>query len=211
MQTYLAGTLAGAGSFRCRTCGFHVALRALDEVPECPNCGDDEFARASMFDTSDPEATRPSGARTSPSGSTPCATASTSDGQYLVFRDGERVSVMPLTREWTKIGRSLTADIRLDDPTVSRRHALICRQPRGVRVLDDRSLNGIFLNGERVEWARARRRRRADDRPLPPVLHRATARPPASTAGNGSSRDSGRRPRCWHGQLRPQPDRLLRS
>ena len=35
---------------------------------------------------------------------------------------------MPLTREWTRIGRSLTADIRLDDPTVSRRHALICRQ-----------------------------------------------------------------------------------
>ena len=60
---------------------------------------------------------------------------------------------MPLTREWTKIGRSLTADIRLDDPTVSRRHALICRQRDGVRVLDDRSLNGIFLNGERTEWA----------------------------------------------------------
>jgi pSer/pThr/pTyr-binding forkhead associated (FHA) protein len=60
---------------------------------------------------------------------------------------------MPLTREWTKIGRSLTADIRLDDPTVSRRHALICRQRQGVRVLDDRSLNGIFLNGERTEWA----------------------------------------------------------
>jgi pSer/pThr/pTyr-binding forkhead associated (FHA) protein len=59
---------------------------------------------------------------------------------------------MPLTREWTKIGRSLTADIRLDDPTVSRRHALICCQPEGVRVLDDRSLNGIFLNGEHTEW-----------------------------------------------------------
>ena len=55
------------------------------------------------------------------------------------------------TREWTRIGRSLAADVRFDDPTVSRRHALIVRQPDGVRVLDDRSLNGVFVNGERIE------------------------------------------------------------
>ena len=48
--------------------------------------------------------------------------------------------------------RSLAADVRFDDPTVSRRHALIVRQADGVRVLDDRSLNGVFVNGERVEW-----------------------------------------------------------
>ena len=41
--------------------------------------------------------------------------------------------------------------MRFDDPTVSRRHALIVRQPDGVRVLDDRSLNGVFVNGTRVE------------------------------------------------------------
>ncbi len=58
---------------------------------------------------------------------------------------------MPLTREWTRIGRSLAADVRFDDPTVSRRHALIVRQPDGVRLLDDRSLNGVFVNGARVE------------------------------------------------------------
>jgi pSer/pThr/pTyr-binding forkhead associated (FHA) protein len=56
-----------------------------------------------------------------------------------------------LQREWTRIGRSLAADIRFDDPTVSRRHALIVRQPDGLRVLDDRSLNGVFVNGTRVE------------------------------------------------------------
>jgi len=38
-----------------------------------------------------------------------------------------------------------------NDPTVSRRHALIVRQPDGVRLLDDRSLNGVFVNGARVE------------------------------------------------------------
>jgi pSer/pThr/pTyr-binding forkhead associated (FHA) protein len=73
-------------------------------------------------------------------------------GQFLAFRDGEHVSVLPLVSEWTRIGRSLTADIRLDDPTVSRRHALVCHQENRVRVLDDRSLNGTCVNGDRVEW-----------------------------------------------------------
>ncbi len=41
--------------------------------------------------------------------------------------------------------------MRFDDPTVSRRHALIVRQPDGVRLLDDRSLNGVFVNGARVD------------------------------------------------------------
>jgi pSer/pThr/pTyr-binding forkhead associated (FHA) protein len=54
--------------------------------------------------------------------------------------------------EWTRIGRALTADIRFDDPTVSRRHAIIVCQGGSARVLDDRSLNGVFLKGERVEW-----------------------------------------------------------
>ena len=41
--------------------------------------------------------------------------------------------------------------MRFDDPTVSRRHALIVRHPDGVRLLDDRSLNGVFVNGARVD------------------------------------------------------------
>ena len=73
-------------------------------------------------------------------------------GQYLAWYDGGDVRVASLEREWTRVGRSLAADVRFDDPTVSRRHALIVRQADGVRVLDDRSLNGVFVNGERVEW-----------------------------------------------------------
>jgi pSer/pThr/pTyr-binding forkhead associated (FHA) protein len=105
-----------------------------------------------MFDTSDPEP--PTAAEEHAGWLDAVRDSIERDGHYLVFRDGGHVSVMPLTREWTKIGRSLTADIRLDDPTVSRRHALVCLQREGVRVLDDRSLNGVFLNGERTEWAR---------------------------------------------------------
>ena len=36
---------------------------------------------------------------------------------------------------------------------MSRRHALVVNQADGVRVLDDRSLNGVYVNGERVDWA----------------------------------------------------------
>jgi DNA-directed RNA polymerase subunit RPC12/RpoP len=151
LQTYLTGTLAGAGSFRCSSCGFHVALQALDQMPECPNCGDRRFARASMFDVAEPEAASLHGDEDA--GWLDAVRDGLEErGQFLAFRDGERVSVLPLVTEWTRIGRSLTADIRLDDPTVSRRHALVCRQESRVRVLDDRSLNGTCVNGERVEW-----------------------------------------------------------
>lgn len=74
-------------------------------------------------------------------------------GKYLAYEESGRHVVAPLTQEWTRIGRSLAADIRFDDATVSRRHALVVSQDEGVRVLDDRSLNGIYVNGNRVEWS----------------------------------------------------------
>jgi predicted component of type VI protein secretion system len=56
---------------------------------------------------------------------------------------------------WTRIGRSVAADIRLDHPSVSRRHALVISEPGALlRVLDDRSLNGVYVNGELVEWGK---------------------------------------------------------
>ena len=74
-------------------------------------------------------------------------------GRYLAWQDGERRVVVPISREWTRIGRSLAADLRFDDATVSRRHALLACEEDGVRVLDDRSLNGIEVNGRRVDWS----------------------------------------------------------
>ena len=47
--------------------------------------------------------------------------------------------------------RHVLPDVRLDDPSVSRRNALVVSEPdKSLRVLDDRSLNGIFVNGARV-------------------------------------------------------------
>jgi pSer/pThr/pTyr-binding forkhead associated (FHA) protein len=74
-------------------------------------------------------------------------------GRYLAYEDDGRRVVVSVEREWTRIGRSLAADVRFDDATVSRRHALVVCQADGVRVLDDRSLNGVSVNGNRVEWS----------------------------------------------------------
>lgn len=150
MEGFSAGTLAGAGSFRCEECGFPVALHELDEVPACPRCAGRLFRRSSMFES---EITPPP----STSGETPRWVADTRDGlvtegAYLAFEaPGGGVKVVGLQEGWTRIGRSISADVRFDDTTVSRRHALIHSDSTGAKALDDRSLNGLFVNGEKVD------------------------------------------------------------
>ena len=154
MESVTSGTLAGTGSFRCEECGYVVTLAAADALPDCPGCGSQSFIRASLF--SGPRFAR--GGGSAPSAEEREAWIADareslgSPGQYLIFERDGGTETIPLEREWTRVGRSLAADVRFDDPTVSRRHALIVKQPDGVRVLDDRSLNGVFVNGERVEW-----------------------------------------------------------
>jgi pSer/pThr/pTyr-binding forkhead associated (FHA) protein len=74
-------------------------------------------------------------------------------GEYLAIEDGGEVVVVPLSQEVTHIGRAFSADIRLEAAAVSRRHALVVREDGAVHVLDDRSVNGVWVNGERVERA----------------------------------------------------------
>jgi predicted nucleic acid-binding Zn-ribbon protein len=154
MESHSSGTMAGTGSFKCQRCGYVLTLTSLDALRDCPDCGSHDFVRASLFNV------------TSAAGEvSPRAQMHESErwvarareglrepGEYVLYEDGEEIKTVALTREWTRIGRSLAADVRFDDPTVSRRHALVVRQADGVRVLDDRSLNGVFVNGERVEW-----------------------------------------------------------
>jgi pSer/pThr/pTyr-binding forkhead associated (FHA) protein len=154
MESLTSGTLAGTGSFRCEQCGYVVTLAAADELPACPGCNGASFVRASLFAGS--RFNRRSADAPSAEERDALLTAARAElsapGQYLAYEDAGRIRVVSLEKEWTRVGRSLAADVRFDDPTVSRRHALIVRQPDGVRVLDDRSLNGVFVNGERVEW-----------------------------------------------------------
>ncbi|MGI9019568.1 MAG: FHA domain-containing protein [Solirubrobacterales bacterium] len=144
---------ASVGSLACTECGYAVAAAAvLEDLPRCPACGGTSFRRRSLFARPTVDA-----AAVTPASSQPrwLAGLRTGDTPCLAFdADSEQV-VAGLEMGWTRIGRSAAADVRLDDPTVSRRHALIVRtDDEGLRALDDRSLNGLFVNGERVEWAR---------------------------------------------------------
>jgi predicted RNA-binding Zn-ribbon protein involved in translation (DUF1610 family) len=148
------GEFAGVGSLVCIGCGYSISLTATDELPRCPACGEARFRRASMFEspTVDSEAIEPAPAP--PAWLDKQRSELEAGAHYVAYRDGEEPVVAVIQDGWTRIGRSGSADIQLDDATVSRRHALIVRTPDDkLRALDDRSLNGLFVNGERVEWA----------------------------------------------------------
>jgi predicted nucleic acid-binding Zn-ribbon protein len=151
MESLVSGTLAGAGSFRCESCGYVTTLSATESLGACPSCGGRQFARSSLFAAGRYERDQ---AGRDPNHEALVAAARCDlpgPGRFLAFRDGEALKIVALEREHTRIGRSLAADIRFDDQTVSRRHALLVATPEEVRVLDDRSLNGVFVNGERIE------------------------------------------------------------
>jgi pSer/pThr/pTyr-binding forkhead associated (FHA) protein len=71
-------------------------------------------------------------------------------GRYLRADDDTLVPVMGTV---TRLGRSLSADIEIDETSVSRRHALIVRQDGQTFLLDDGSRNGTWHNGVRVDRA----------------------------------------------------------
>lgn len=164
VETYESGRVVGAGTYFCLDCGFRLALAALDAIPECPHCGSTRFRRASLFEHSESAATGETTEHVTIDIAADLETGEPSwlpevradldePGHFLAFEDEGEVEVVPLDEGWSRIGRSATADIRLDDPTVSRRHALIVKTPEDeLRVLDDRSLNGVYLNGEQIEW-----------------------------------------------------------
>lgn len=56
-----------------------------------------------------------------------------------------------LDTDVTTVGRHPEADIFFDDVTVSRRHAEITRNGTVFEIIDQRSLNGTYANGERVD------------------------------------------------------------
>ncbi len=130
-----------------------------DELPDCPACGGSQFRRDSIFAARQDHSATTSelaipGVPAPPGWLEEAREVHTSAGYCLAMKtdDGE-IRAFPIERGWTRIGRSPTADVRIDDPSVSRRHALIVAEPgKPLRILDDRSLNGVFVNGEAVEW-----------------------------------------------------------
>jgi hypothetical protein len=73
-------------------------------------------------------------------------------GYVLVSRGGKVVSRVTLG-ERTLIGRSEHNDVCLPSPYLSRHHAVIVGTPQGYYLVDLNSVNGVLLNGRKIERA----------------------------------------------------------
>ncbi len=72
----------------------------------------------------------------------------------LLSTSGEQSIDLQLGRKLV-VGRAVTSDVPIYDPTISRRHAEIVLTESGVRVTDLGSSNGTFLNGAKITEAEA--------------------------------------------------------
>ena len=160
-ESLLTGAFPGPGTYFCLDCRSRLSLNENDELPACPRCDAARFRRDSIFESmqeqSETTAEFELPAEPPPEGRLDRLRAGLEPGsRHLVCddEDGELLD-FEISQGWTRIGRSVIADVRLDDPSVSRRHALIVFEAgEPLRVLDDRSLNGVFVNGEETEWGR---------------------------------------------------------
>jgi pSer/pThr/pTyr-binding forkhead associated (FHA) protein len=72
-------------------------------------------------------------------------------GVLVVKRGPESGAKFVLDNELTRVGRHPESEIFLDDITVSRRHAEFLRSAEGYVVRDVGSLNGTYVNRERID------------------------------------------------------------
>lgn len=84
-----------------------------------------------------------------PEAATPLAPVPVPSRHLVLEQDGRR-RLLALTRPTTRIGRGFGSTVQLEDQSVSRRHAIVMQRRGRVRILDDRSSNGTFVNGRRV-------------------------------------------------------------
>ena len=73
------------------------------------------------------------------------------EGLFVVVQGAKAGARYALDSDIVTLGRHPRSDIFLDDVTVSRRHAEVRREGARYWVTDAGSLNGTYLNGERVD------------------------------------------------------------
>lgn len=158
-EAHATGSMPGEGTYFCLLCGTQLALRETDPLPECPQCGTARFRRDSIFASLQEHGSATVEFALTPEREPPAwlndARQRLSEpGFHLALRERNEIVTFSLGNDWSRIGRCTTAEIFLDDPSVSRRHAMIATESdKPPRVLDDRSLNGVLVNGRRVDWA----------------------------------------------------------
>ncbi len=132
----------------CEQCGEQVP----EEANFCPSCGAALHApTTSAAKTDDTTASLEIGALDPEHEVGDLPDLATGTGMLVVVRGPNAGSRYLLDREETSVGRHADADIFLDDVTVSRRHVTLRQTEHGILLVDNGSLNGSYVNGERVE------------------------------------------------------------
>lgn len=79
-----------------------------------------------------------------------------SAASFVVKRGAKAGSRYDVSKPVTTLGRHPESDVFLDDVTVSRRHAEVHRGDAEILLVDTGSLNGTYLNRERIESTQLR-------------------------------------------------------
>ncbi len=126
----------------CPECGHHNR----ESARFCGRCG------ASLLEATEGETTISFTPTTDP-GADSGVMEAVVEGASLVIRlgGGRAGDQFPVLPGRTSIGRAPQSDIFLDDVTVSREHAALEQRVDGVHIIDLSSLNGTYVNRERVE------------------------------------------------------------
>ena len=132
---------------RCRRCG-HTNEPSANYCSSCgtPLTGDDDETTLSLSALEDRQAIEDEYGEL-------LAEVPASMGVLVVRRGPNQGSTFTLDRTVTSLGRHPESDVFLDDVTVSRRHAEITRSDAGYEVRDAGSLNGTYVDHERVDLA----------------------------------------------------------
>lgn len=137
---------------RCGKCGSEVA----DLARFCSNCG------APLIDLTSETGTIATGTLEAPVGATgPLGSVSpgvvsgvpVGTALLIVRRGPGEGTTFTLDSDLITVGRADDAALMLDDVTVSRRHAQITREADGWRLTDVGSLNGTYVNRDRINSA----------------------------------------------------------
>lgn len=131
----------------CHNCGH----RNPDEANFCSTCG----ATLRPEDPSDTTVTLLPEGGAEPTEEVLVPIEDLEEGKaILVVKKGPDAGTkFTLDKDVVTCGRDKRCDIFLDDFTVSRKHAEIRRDDRGFNLHDVGSLNGTFVNRQRVETA----------------------------------------------------------
>ena len=130
------------GGSACPDCG----LDDTEGANFCPSCGSQLF-------TGDDEATDSFEAVPVSPHEDDRAQFPPGCGLFVVDSGPKAGSRYGLESDLTTVGRHRSADILLDDVTVSRRHVEVDRTGDRYMVRDVGSLNGTYLNRDRIESA----------------------------------------------------------